>query len=101
VRSVRLAQQRLHQLHALMRNASLRNGRLDRAPGLAVVPAVAKATVRNQLAQFDKRIDDCAGRAVREPEHLHARRIDDPAGIRGQPVERGRRRRVAAAAKRL
>ena len=69
--------------HALRRDACpLATAACTAQPGSAIVPAVAEAAMRNQVAQLDERVGDCVRRAMRETEHLHAGRVDDPAGLR-------------------
>jgi hypothetical protein len=97
----RLAQKRLQERDALRGHAAFGHRGPDRTIGLANVAAVAKAAMRNELAQVDEGAGDHFLRAVRETKHFHARRVDDPAIIAGQAVQHCRGRRVPAASQRL
>lgn len=58
----------------------------DRAAGLQIVTAIAKAAMPEKRAQVDEGFSDSFGVEVGEAECLHTRRVDDPTVIVGEAI---------------
>src|SRR6185437_14608110 len=93
--------QRPQQGYALWRDPSAGNRCIHFAARFAVVATIAEPALAREVAELDERIGEHFARTVREAEHLHARRIDDPSIAARKPIQRRRGRRVAAASQRL